>query len=78
MADVPTVDWNGPYEGDEDVATALHVHYPVTGDPHWVPVEERFSTDAEDPNSVANRDGTDLSGVDPAAGPELIDPRLFR
>jgi|JI10StandDraft_1071094.scaffolds.fasta_scaffold37696_11 hypothetical protein len=55
----------------------LHEHYPL-GDPHWVPIEQRYSTDAEDPNSVADPNGADLSDVDPDAGPELIDPRLFR
>jgi hypothetical protein len=59
------------------VGEGLHEHYPV-GDPYAVPVEERYATDAEDPNSVADREGADLSDVDPDAGPELIDPELFR
>lgn len=61
----------------DTLGAALHDHYPV-GDPYWVPVEQRYATDAEDPNSVADPNGADLSSVDPDAGPELIDPDLFK
>lgn len=39
---------------------------------YHVPESERFETDYDDPHSVANRDGEDLSVVDPEAG-EVID-----
>jgi hypothetical protein len=62
----------------EAISEALHHHFPVTGDPYWVPIEQRVATDAEDLDSVADPDGADLDSVDPDAGPELIDPVLFR
>lgn len=72
MADTPI-----PPAQAEALAAGLHEHYPV-GDPYWVPVEQRVARDADDPNSVADPDGADLSHVDPTAGPDLIDPALFR
>lgn len=58
------------------IADALHSNFPVTPaddpDPYWVPPEQRVDDDRLDPDSVADRDGADLSGVDPEAG-ELID-----
>jgi hypothetical protein len=58
------------------VGEALYEH--AFGDPYRVPVEQRVATDADDPDSVADPDGADLDSVDPDAGPELIDPELFR
>lgn len=39
---------------------------------YHVPEDQRFENDADDPHSVANRDGEDLSSVDPEAG-DVID-----
>lgn len=35
---------------------------------YHVDESERFDNDIDDPNSVADRNGADLSGVDPEAG----------
>ena len=45
---------------------------PEDDNPYHVPESERYDDDLDDPESVADRDGFDLSVVDPEAG-EVID-----
>lgn len=67
MVDAPL-----PKAQAEALADALHAWFPLVDDPHWVPPHHRVERDADDPLSVANPEGEDLSDVDPDAG-DIID-----
>lgn len=71
MTDAPL-----PPKQAEVMSEALHTYFPLGDDnvddnPYWVPVAERVDDDSLDPNSVADPNGADLSGVNPDEG-ELV------